>query len=162
MPYQANNWTTGDIITAERLNALENGLAGASAQAEQAGSMTANATTLAAGSEATASYFNGTLTLGIPKGDKGDPGEPGQDGAPGAQGPAGANGANGASIRISATAVTASTATPLSGLVPSNDTLPVKQGDIVLDITTNTLYEVQSVDETNYTPGTALGTLAGA
>ena len=42
--------------------------------------MTVNITTLAAGSSATASYADGVLTLGIPKGDKGDKGDKGEKG----------------------------------------------------------------------------------
>ena len=48
--------------------------------------LSAEATTLAAGSSATAQYEDGVLTLGIPKGDKGDTGEAGATGATGAQG----------------------------------------------------------------------------
>lgn len=43
-------------------------------------------TTLPAGSSATASYSNGVLSLGIPKGDKGDKGDTGATGATGPQG----------------------------------------------------------------------------
>ena len=43
-------------------------------------------TTLPAGSSATASYSNGVLSLGIPKGDKGDKGNTGATGATGATG----------------------------------------------------------------------------
>lgn len=43
-------------------------------------------TTLPAGSSATASYNNGVLSLGIPKGDKGDKGDTGDTGATGATG----------------------------------------------------------------------------
>lgn len=51
--------------------------------------MSAEATTLPAGSDATASYSNGVLSLGIPRGDKGD------TGATGPQGPQGETGATG-------------------------------------------------------------------
>ena len=43
--------------------------------------MSANATTLPSGSDATASYSDGVLSLGIPKGDKGDTGDRGATGA---------------------------------------------------------------------------------
>ena len=43
-------------------------------------------TTIPAGSSATASYSNGVLSLGIPKGDKGDKGDTGATGATGPQG----------------------------------------------------------------------------
>ena len=42
--------------------------------------MTVDVTTLAAGSSATASYADGVLTLGIPKGDQGDKGDKGDKG----------------------------------------------------------------------------------
>ena len=51
--------------------------------------MSATATTLPAGSDATASYSNGVLSFGIPRGDKGD------TGATGPQGPQGETGATG-------------------------------------------------------------------
>lgn len=48
--------------------------------------MTATAETLPEGSQATASYSEGTLTLGIPKGDTGAPGTNGRDGTDGTDG----------------------------------------------------------------------------
>lgn len=71
MAYTATKWNDGDLITAEKLNKLEQGVA--QQQIGPAG----------------------------PKGDKGDPGEPGAKGAKGdkgetgAQGPAGAKGEKG-------------------------------------------------------------------
>lgn len=77
MAYQATQWNDGDVLTAEKLNKLEQGVA--QQQAGPAG------------------------PAGAPgaKGDKGDPGTPGAKGEkgdkgdPGAQGPAGAPGAKG-------------------------------------------------------------------
>ena len=57
--------------------------------------MTATAVTLPAGSEASASYSNGVLTVGIPRGEKGDTGEAGPTGPTGAQGPIGPAGPQG-------------------------------------------------------------------
>ena len=54
--------------------------------------MSAEAVTLPAGSDATASYSDGVLTLGIPKGDKG---EQGTEGPAGPQGPKGDTGSTG-------------------------------------------------------------------
>lgn len=48
--------------------------------------LTVTVSTLPAGSSATASYSNGVLSLGIPKGDKGDKGDTGATGATGATG----------------------------------------------------------------------------
>ena len=61
-------------------------------------SVTASATTLEAGEDATADYNNGHLTFGIPKGpkgDKGDTGATGPKGDTGATGPAGPTGPQG-------------------------------------------------------------------
>ena len=46
----------------------------------------ATAVTLPSGAAATASFANGVLTIGVPKGDKGDTGAQGAPGAPGAPG----------------------------------------------------------------------------
>lgn len=50
---------------------------------EELHDITATAETLEPGEPATASYHDGVLTLGIPKGDKGDQGEQGEQGEPG-------------------------------------------------------------------------------
>lgn len=57
--------------------------------------MSAEATTLPEGSEATASYSDGVLSLGIPKGDTGAQGATGPQGPTGAQGPHGEKGDKG-------------------------------------------------------------------
>lgn len=97
-----------------------------------------------------------------PKGDKGDTGAQGpkgDKGETGEQGATGAAGKNGASIRVSATAVTASSQNALTGLTPANDVLPVAIGDLVLDLTTSSIYSITAVDDTNYTVGAAVGNL---
>lgn len=55
-------------------------------------SINAVATTLEPGSQATASYSNGTISIGVPKGDKGDTGERGPQGPQGIQGVTGPKG----------------------------------------------------------------------
>jgi len=57
--------------------------------------MSATATTLPAGSDATASYQDGVLSFGIPRGDKGDTGATGPQGPQGPQGETGATGPQG-------------------------------------------------------------------
>jgi hypothetical protein len=57
--------------------------------------MTATAVTLQPDEEATASYANGVLTLGIPKGEKGDKGDRGEQGIQGIQGIQGERGEKG-------------------------------------------------------------------
>lgn len=57
--------------------------------------MSAEATTLPAGSDATASYSDGVLSFGIPRGDKGETGEAGPEGPQGPQGEQGERGPQG-------------------------------------------------------------------
>ena len=57
--------------------------------------MSAEAVTLSAGSEATASYSDGVLTLGIPKGDRGEQGATGPEGPQGPKGDTGSTGPQG-------------------------------------------------------------------
>ena len=64
-------------------------------EVEKVTGMTAEAETLPEGSDATASYDNGVLTLGIPKGDTGATGPQGPQGPQGIQGPQGERGATG-------------------------------------------------------------------
>lgn len=54
--------------------------AAAEEDASEIRNMSATATTLSPGSSATARYSNGTLTLGIPRGNTGNKGDPGDDG----------------------------------------------------------------------------------
>lgn len=64
-------------------------------ETEKVTGMTAVAETLPTGSDATASYSDGVLTLGIPRGVKGDKGETGAQGPVGPAGPKGDTGATG-------------------------------------------------------------------
>jgi len=57
--------------------------------------LSAEAETLQPGSEATASYQDGVLTIGVPKGEKGDKGDAGATGPQGATGPTGPQGPQG-------------------------------------------------------------------
>lgn len=65
------------------------------ADVEKVTGMTATAETLPAGSDATASYSDGVLTLGIPKGDKGEEGATGPEGPQGPKGDTGSTGPQG-------------------------------------------------------------------
>lgn len=67
----------------------------ASRKAAQIEELTAAAQTLAPGSEATATYQNGILTIGVPRGDKGDKGDTGERGPQGEQGVQGIQGIQG-------------------------------------------------------------------
>lgn len=64
-------------------------------ETEKVTGMTAVAETLPTGSDATASYSDGILTLGIPRGVKGDPGETGAQGPVGPKGDTGERGPQG-------------------------------------------------------------------
>ena len=65
------------------------------ADVEKVTGMTATAETLPAGSDATALYSGGVLTLGIPKGDKGEQGATGPAGPQGPKGDTGSTGPQG-------------------------------------------------------------------
>lgn len=102
--YNPTEWNTGDVITADKLNNVEEGidtLAEAVVSLEQT---ELKAESLDAGAEPTAVYADGVLTFGIPKGEKGDTGdtgpqgpqgEKGEKGDTGEQGPQGETGATG-------------------------------------------------------------------
>lgn len=64
-------------------------------EVEEVTGMSAEAVTLTAGSDATASYSDGVLTLGIPRGQKGSKGDTGETGPAGPQGPQGPQGETG-------------------------------------------------------------------
>lgn len=83
-----------DVIT-QTIAALNAGVERAESAREAWESMTAQAETLAPESEATASYENGVLTLGIPQGIKGDKGDKGDTGDTGPQGEQGIQGIQG-------------------------------------------------------------------
>lgn len=65
------------------------------ADVERVTGMTATAETLPAGSDATASYSDGVLSLGIPQGDRGEQGATGPEGPQGPKGDTGATGPQG-------------------------------------------------------------------
>lgn len=88
MAYEGHNWQNDEVITADLLNAMEDGIE--KGNSDGITSVTVN--TLDAGESATASVSGGVLTLGIPKGEKGGTGAAGATGATGAAGAAGAAG----------------------------------------------------------------------
>lgn len=101
--------------------------------------LTVTANTLPAGSSATASYSNGALTLGIPKGDKGDKGDTGSTGATGPTG----NGI--ASITLTSTvgAVHTYTITYTNG---QTTTFDVTDGEVTTASLTATLADYARID----------------
>lgn len=179
--FTKNEWKSGDVLTADKLNNTDNGVANAIAGVQALESATAEATALEAGQQPTANWDGEKWTFGIsagaqgsqgPKGDtgaqgpKGDTGDTGPAGAKGDkgdqgdQGPAGANGKNGSCFRVSATALTDSqSGIAADALTPNNSTIPYAVGDIVMDGTTKKIYAITNVSEGTATIGAALVTL---
>lgn len=182
--FTKNNWKSGDVLTADKLNNTDNGVANAIAGVQALESATAEATALEAGQQPTANWDGSKWTFGIPagaqgaqgpkgdtgaqgpKGDTGDAGpagpagEKGDKGDTGDQGPAGANGKNGSCFRVSATALTDSqSGIAADALTPNNSTIPYAVGDIVMDGTTKKIFEITNVSEGTATIGAALVTL---
>ena len=94
-----------DAIT-EAIAALNDAVEDAQTLANEWENMSATAETLPSGSSATASYSEGTLTLGIPRGDTGAQGEQGIQGIPGKDGQDGAPGVDGVSPTVSVESIT--------------------------------------------------------
>lgn len=92
MSYQRQNFVSKQVLTAEALNHMEDGIIAA----EQTGG-TASLTigTVTSGTSASASIVNGKLNLVLPKGDTGETGATGATGQTGATGPKGQDGQNG-------------------------------------------------------------------
>ena len=170
--FTKNEWKSGDVLTADKLNNTDNGVANAIAGVQALESATAEATALEAGQQPTANWDGEKWTFGIPagaqgsqgpKGDTGDAGpagEKGDKGDTGDQGPAGANGKNGSCFRVSATALTDSqSGIAADALTPNNSTIPYAVGDIVMDGTTKKIFEITNVSEGTATIGAALVTL---
>ena len=76
-------------------NAAADSAGEAARKAGEIEELTAAAQTLAPGSQATATYQNGILTIGVPRGDKGDTGATGARGEQGERGPQGIQGETG-------------------------------------------------------------------
>lgn len=110
MAYEGHDWQNDEVITANLLNAMEDGIE--KGNSDGITSVTVN--TLNAGESATASVSGGVLTLGIPKGDKGATGPAGPKGDTGQAGAAGAAGAAGLGVKA-ITLTTDSTGKVVSG-----------------------------------------------
>lgn len=170
--FTPNEWKTGDVLTAEKLNNTDTGVKSAINGVKALEAAAAEATALAAGQPPTASWDGSKWTFGIPagaqgsqgpKGDTGDAGpagEKGDKGDTGDQGPAGANGKNGSCFRVSATALTDSqSGIAAEALTPNNATIPYAIGDIVLDATNKKLYSITAVSGGVATIGVSIATL---
>lgn len=173
--FTPNEWKTGDVLTAEKLNNTDTGVKSAINGVKALEAATAEATALAAGQPPTASWDGSKWTFGIPagaqgsqgpKGDtgeqgpKGDTGDAGPAGEKGDQGPAGANGKNGSCFRVSATALTDSqSGIAAEALTPNNATIPYAIGDIVLDATNKKLYSITAVSGGVATIGVSIATI---
>ena len=137
--FTPNEWKTGDVLTAEKLNNTDTGVKSAINGVKALEAATAEATALAAGQPPTASWDGSKWTFGIP---------------------AGANGKNGSCFRVSATALTDSqSGIAADALTPNNSTIPYAIGDIVLDATTKKLYSITAVSGGVATIGASIATL---
>nr|DAH44287.1 MAG TPA: Pulmonary surfactant-associated protein D, c-type lectin, alpha-helical coiled [Caudoviricetes sp.] len=88
--YDPTEWETGDVITADLLNHMENGVSQATDGVKALENATAEATALSSGQQPTVSFDGSKFVFGIPagaQGPKGDDGADGADGAPGSPGP---------------------------------------------------------------------------
>lgn len=161
--FTPNEWKTGDVLTAEKLNNTDTGVKNAINGVKALEAATAEATALSAGQPPTASWDGSKWTFGIPAGQQGQPGADGEDGAPGADGEDGAPGAdgkNGASFRVSTTALTDNKSDiAAEALSPNNSTIPYAIGDIVLDATNKKLYSITAVSGGVATIGASIATL---
>lgn len=152
--FTPNEWKTGDVLTAEKLNNTDTGVKNAINGVKALEAATAEATALSAGQPPTASWDGSKWTFGIPAGQQGQPGADGEDGAPGA------DGKNGASFRVSTTALTDNKSDiAADALSPNNSTIPYAIGDIVLDATNKKLYSITAVSGGVATIGASIATL---
>lgn len=137
--FTPNEWKTGDVLTAEKLNNTDTGVKRAINGVKALEAATAEATALAAGRPPTASWDGSKWTFGIP---------------------AGASGKNGSCIRVSATALTnGQSGIKAEALTPDNATIPYAIGDIVLDATNKKLYRITAVSGGVATIGELITTL---
>ena len=125
MSYTKNTWANGDVITAEKMNNIENGLEAAAKQVDEKldSSKLPEAINEALAQAKDSGEFNG------PKGDKGDTGSQGPQGpkgdtgATGAQGPKGDTGATGPQGPAGSDAnVTSANIKTALGYTPANET----------------------------------------
>lgn len=153
--YAKHDWVPGEIISEERLDAMEDGIAKATAGVIALEKATASASSLDAGKPATATFNGKSWTFGIPKGAAGTNGTNGTNGSPGAAGK------QGSSLRVSAAALADDKADiSATALSPNHAALPYQKGDLVLDVTTKKLYQITAVTAAGVaTIGKALATL---
>ncbi len=99
MTYIATIWDNGDLITAEKLNKLEQGVSGAQGEKGEKGadgfSPTVQTAPAENGTTVTITDHEGAKVFTIKNGAKGDKGERGERGEPGAKGDTGAKGEQG-------------------------------------------------------------------
>lgn len=91
--FTPNNWQTGDVLTAEKLNNTDSGVQNAIEGVRALENATATATALGAGVQPTVTWDGSKWTFGIPAGAtgaQGPKGDAGTQGARGETGPAGA------------------------------------------------------------------------
>lgn len=166
-PYESWLDTLTDLASETEQNAQDAQAAQTAAEAAQDGaeaalaeftSVTAEAETLPAGSEATATYQDGHLTFGIPRGEtgtQGPKGDKGETGATGAQGPQGEQGPTGPKGDTGDTGPAGPTGA--DGFSPTA-TVTESDGDITITVTDKsgttsaTLHTDDALDEDSTNP----------
>lgn len=93
--YEQHDWVEGEVISEERLDAMEAGIKAATDGVIALETSTATATGLPAGQQPTVTWNGKSFAFGIPAGAAGPQGPKGNDGAPGAAGKDGAAGPKG-------------------------------------------------------------------
>lgn len=111
-------------------------------ETEKVTGMTAVAETLPTGSDATASYSDGVLTLGIPRGVKGDPGETGAQGPAGPKGDTGERGPQGDTGATGATGPKGDTGNGISSITKTGSSGLVDTYTITFTDGTSTTFNV--------------------
>ena len=106
--FTPNNWQTGDVLTAEKLNNTDSGVQNAIEGVRALENATATATALGAGVQPTVTWDGSKWAFGIPAGATGPAGSNGADGAPG----------QAASITSVTATVDANTGTPSVTVTP--------------------------------------------
>ena len=95
MQYEKQNFVKGQVLKADHLNHMEEGISKAMEKAEEASAASLTIGTVTSGETAAASIEDGKLNLVLPKGEKGDAGAAGPAGPKGDTGTAGAQGPKG-------------------------------------------------------------------
>lgn len=117
-PFTPNNWQTGDVLTAEKLNNTDSGVQNAIEGVRALENAAATATALGAGVQPTVTWDGSKWTFGIPAGATGAQGPKGDSGTQGARGETGPAGAAATIESMTVTVDNTSSSTPTCTVTP--------------------------------------------